>query len=128
MELYNPVSALSHSLYRCGELAVAKLKQCAGFCLAAGPAQAFPASFAEIPQEHKLHSPAALAAAKESGRQNSGIVQDQTIALVQILGQFIEMTVLNLSRLFIQMKQPGSVTLFQRGLRDQLLGQIKEKI
>ena len=71
---------------------------------------------------------AALAAAKESGRQNSGIVQDQTIALVQILGQFVEMTVLNLSRLFIQMKQPGSVTLFQRGLRDQLLGQIKEKI
>jgi hypothetical protein len=36
--------------------------------------------------------------------------------------------VLNLSRLFIQMKQPGSITLFQRRLCDQLLGQIKEKI
>ena len=128
MKLHDAVPALDALQHRGLEFPVAEEQLGPGLRFSARAAETFPFALAQIAQQDQLHGAAAAAAAKQPRRQHAGIVEHQTVALVQIGGQIVKMPMLDLTRFPVQDEQPRMVALRDRGLRDQLFGEVERKV
>ena len=99
-----------------------------GLELAAGAHQALPALVPLVHQQQHLAHAAGGAVADEPGRDHSGVIEHQTVPRAEELGQLIEVVVLHRPGVLVQGEKPGGISPLQRGLGDELLGQVKVKI
>ena len=90
--------------------------------------QALPALVPLVYQQQHLAHTAGGTVADESCWNNPGVVEHQTVPRAEELGQLIEMMVLHCPGVLVQGEKPGGVPPLQRGLGDELLGQVKVKI
>lgn len=89
-----------------------------------GAHQALPGLLSPVDQQQHLAGTAPRQPlAQQAGGQDPGIVQNQAVAGIQKVRQFIEMVMLPGTGVPVQGHKPGAVPPFQRRLRDQLLGQ-----
>ena len=93
------------------------------------PDQALPDLIAPVYQQQDLYRAAAgLPVAQQPGGQHPGIVEHQTVAGPQQGGQVIKVQVPGGPGLLVQHHEPGAVPPVQRGLGDELLGEVIVKI
>ena len=100
----------------------------ARFQLTARAHQALPALVPLVYQQQHLAHTAGRTVADEPGGNNPGVVEHQTVPRAEELGQLIEMVVLHCPGMLVQGEKPGGIPPLQRGLGDELLGQVKVKI
>jgi hypothetical protein len=62
---------------------------------------------------------------EETGGQNARVVQDQEVSRSQQVRELTESSVVECSRVAIQMQHPRGDTILQRLLGNQLLGEMK---
>ena len=128
LELDYPVAAFGDLDDLGLELAVAEHQLGARLGLAARAGQALPAPAAEVAQQQHLDSAAGFTRAEQPRGQDARVVHHEAVALSEQLRQLREHAVLYLARHLVQAQQARSVALLQRGLGNQLLGQVKVKI
>ena len=91
--------------------------------------QALPGLVAPVDQQQHLAGAAARhTLAQQTGRQHTGIVEDQTVARMEILRQIEKVPVLPRAGGLIQHQQAGGITPLDGRLGDQLLGQVEIKV
>ena len=94
-----------------------------------GAHQALPGLLSPVDQQQHLAGTAPRQPlAQQAGGQDPGIVQNQAVAGIQKVRQFIEMVMLPGTGVPVQGHKPGAVPPFQRRLRDQLLRELVVKI
>ena len=128
MELHDAVAALGDLLHGGPQLSVAEDQLGSGLCFSARAAETLPSARAQIAQQHQLHTAAAAAAAEEPRREDARIVDHQAVARAEVRGQVVKMPVLDPSRVLVQNEQARMIAFGDRGLGDQLFGEIKIKI
>ncbi len=112
-----------------GEQAVAKREFYAFPRFFAGTGQAFPQSATSVIQQDDLdRGRASLCQPHEPGRDHTGIIEHQAIALMEIFRQVAEMPVAYGVRPAVRDQQAGTVPPLKRGLCNEVFRQLKVKI
>ena len=129
VERDDPVARFQHLVDGGGEPAVAKGDVGSLFQPAAGIDDALPAAVSQVFQKQHFHGAAGAGFLPiEPGRDDFGVIDHQTVALLEVIDDVIKMLVLHLAGLFVQHHQPGGVPLLQGSLGDQFFGKVVIKI
>ncbi len=127
-KFHQTVSSLKYFQHLGMQQTVAKHKAAARLCTAARPGQHLPTGSALWRKQQKFHVRSrALLNAKDTCRQNAGIVHYQAVSGTKQFFNIIKMAVRYLTGFSVQRHQPAVVTRFHRSLSDQFLRKIIKK-
>ena len=129
LEMHQPVAAGQLLGDLGGELPISEGDTGAGAQLLTGPHQTFPRVLTPVNEQQDLTGSAAgEPMTQQPGRENTGVIEDQTVAGPQIVRQIVEVAMHPCAGILIQHQQAGGIPPGDGGLGDKLLGEFKIKI
>ena len=129
LEMHQPVAAGQLFGDLGGELPISEGDTGAGAQFLTGPHQTFPRVLTPVNEQQDLTGSAAgEPMTQQSGRENTGVIEDQTVAGPQIVRQIVEVAMFPCTGILIQHQQAGGIPPGNGGLGNKLLGEFKIKI
>ena len=126
---HQTVSALQLCCHLGSELTVAKCEPGARLHLPSRPHQTLPGLLSPVDeQQHLTGAAAGQPLAQQAGRQHPGVVQNQAVAWVQKIRQFVKMMMPHLAAGPIQGHETGRIPPLDRRLGNKFLGKFIKEI